>query len=281
MVNYCRKEWLVKFMTGLWNEDSVWWDPRTWFNTTTTETKEEKIDIAGVSYRETLTTKTDSKGGIYYQELKQVFVNEKGEIVEVTTTFKNGERKQTYTIQSNGTKKSREMKYDDAGQKNLIGVEGFTSDSTFGALMLGTTLEDGVMWAGAGSTLPNEPDNSAVIVDTDTFGRPYEMSYVLHNGVPAIALEKDGNIPTVKPNGNEGPNKGKMQANGIRIHYGWRNKSRGSLGCQTIRPGSDLGYKEAKDKMKHYRKYKNFIDVMIPEEKRLVGRFIGYYYLER
>lgn len=56
MVNYCRKEWLVKFMTGLWNEDSVWWDPRTWFNTTTTETKEEKIDIAGVSYRETLTT---------------------------------------------------------------------------------------------------------------------------------------------------------------------------------------------------------------------------------
>ena len=173
------------------------------------------------------------------------------------------------------------MKYDDAGQKNLIGVEGFTSDSTFGALMLGTTLEDGVMWAGAGSTLPNEPDNSAVIVDTDTFGRPYEMSYVLHNGVPAIALEKDGNIPTVKPNGNEGPNKGKMQANGIRIHYGWRNKSRGSLGCQTIRPGSDLGYKEAKDKMKHYRKYKNFIDVMIPEEKRLVGRFIGYYYLER
>ena len=122
---------------------------------------------------------------------------------------------------------------------------------------------------------------NAVIVDTDTFGRPYEMSYILHNNVPAMTLEKDGRIPVIGVNQNEGPNKGKTFATGIRIHYGWRNKSRGSLGCQTIRPGSDLGYKEAKDKMKHYRKYKNFIDVMIPEEKRLVGRFIGYYYLER
>ena len=39
--------------TGLWNEDSVWWNPLTWLNKTTTETKKETTDIAGVSYQET------------------------------------------------------------------------------------------------------------------------------------------------------------------------------------------------------------------------------------
>lgn len=267
--------------TGLWNEDSVWWNPLTWLNKTTTETKKETTDIAGVSYQETRTIKTGFQGVVYYQELKQVFVNEKGEIVEVTTKIENGETKQTYTIQANGTKKTKKLDYKEASQRNLIGIEGFTSDPIFGALMLGITLEDGVIVAGGGSTLPNYPDKSAVIVDTDTFGRPYEMSYILHNNVPAMTLEKDGRIPLVDANQNEGLNKGKMYATGIRIHYGWHNRWRGSLGCQTIQPGSNKGFKKPQDKIKNYGKYMNFIDYMVPEDKRQEYRFIGYYYLER
>ena len=167
-------------------------------------------------------------------------------------------------------------------------MEGFTSDPTFGAIMIATTQKDGAVFALAGSSKPNMKDGKATgaeIVDTDTYGRPYKMTYGTHHKFASLVLEDGGLIPTTELNPYEGtedkpnPNHGTMFASEVMIHYGYHNGWRGSLACQTIRPGSTIGYD--KEGFKGYPDYIDFMNYAIPNNKRTDGAFIGYYYLER
>ncbi len=252
-------------------------------NYTKTSSWSAKTDIPGVSYSET-STKTVIDGKSQSDTLAQKFENkDKNTSIEITTTSTaDGRTNQYYTITMADEVKIVPLEYGKDGVADIIGVEGFTSDPTFGAIMIATTQKDGAVFALAGSSKPNVDQETGQpkggrIVDTDTFGRPYEMTYGTHNGFPALVLEGGKAIQTI----DENPNQNYQNfATEIMIHYGYTNTNRGSLGCQTIRPGSVYGYK---DKL-NYTGYNDYIDFMksvIPNNQRKEGTFVGYYYLER
>ncbi len=261
-------------------------------NYTKTSSWNSKTDIPGVSYSET-STETFLEGKSQSNTLTQKFDNKdkKASIEITTTTTADGKTTQKYTItKPDGTTKTRDITYGEDGLADIIGMEGFTSDPTFGALMIATTQKHGAVFASAGSTKPNiDPKTGkptgAEIVDTDTFGRAYEMTYGTHNGKPALVLEGGGKIRTTVKNPNPGtkndpnPNYDTMYASEIMIHYGYHNAWRGSLGCQTIRPGSAIPYD--RKGFAEYTNYSNFMDSVLSNMKRTDGVFIGYYYLER
>ena len=252
-------------------------------NFTKSSSWSSKTDIPGVSYSET-STETYTDGKSKGKTLTQKFENkDKNTSIEITTTTTaDGKTNQYYTITTPDEVKLVPLEYGKDGVADIIGVEGFTSDPTFGAIMIATTQKDGAVFALAGSTKPNiDPDTGkpkgGTIVDTDTYGRPYEMTYGAHNDFLALVLEGGKAITTIDENPNQNNQK---FATEIMIHYGYTNTNRGSLGCQTIRPGSAYGYK---DKV-HFTGYDDYIDFMnsvIPNNQRTEGAFVGYYYLER
>ncbi len=248
------------------------------------------IGIPGVSYKEKVTiTYKDHKvvGG----DAVQTFVNEKGDLVEITTKASAKEFEQSYTLRTkDGTCEVTEnMKYKvgEAGKKqtNVIAIEGFVKTKQgnaeyYGALMVATTKQ-GAIGAWQGSTLSNDSSQYATI-EQSPINEPYTMTKVVHSSsyenYNAIALEQNGPVPTTVPNPNKGtkknpnPNYNLMQATGIHIHSGFSSTSRGSHGCQTIFPGTG--------NYPHGGNWNSFYEA-VNRNNAKDGEFIGYYYLTR
>ena len=256
-----------------------------------TETEErtftaEETGIPGVSYKEkvTITYKgTKPVGG----EVVQTFVNEKGDLVEITTSISSKDGfSQSYTVKTkDGTYHiSETIKYKDgdAGNKqtNVIAIEGFIKNKQsnpeyYGALMVVTTKQ-GAIGAWQGSTLSNDSSKYATIAESSV-DQPYTMTKVVHpssyGDYDAIAIEKNDKVPTTEPNPNsESDYYNQWYASGIHIHSGFSKTSRGSKGCQTIFPGTGS--------YPHGGNWKSFYKT-VNRNNAKNGEFIGYYYLTR
>ena len=261
-----------------------------------TETYEREIPakhvgIPGVSYKEKVTI-TYKNHKVVGGETVQTFINEKGDLVEISTKASAKEFEQSYTVRTkDGTYEVTEnIKYKDgeAGKKqtNVIAIEGFVKNKQgnaeyYGAIMVATTKQ-GAIGAWQGSTLSNDSSQYATIAQSP-LNDPYTMTKVVHpssyGNYDAIALEKDGPVRTTEPNPNPGtekdpnPNYNLMQATGIHIHSGFSETSRGSHGCQTIFPGVGTTYP-------HGGNWNSFYDAVNRNHAK-DGEFIGYYYLSR
>lgn len=175
--------------------------------------------------------------------------------------------------------KTRDISYSAVNQKNFVAVEGFLSDKKFDALRVVVT-QYGVEMIMAGSTLPNNSGKHATIASTDLVGKPYSLSYVEHKGVSALAFENNGLVPLEKLNPYQGK-KGQPKSNyntcyatGIRDHYGWHDAWRGSMGYQTVKPGSAKGY-NSKDKVANYKSYMEYMNYMILERSGQWANLLG------
>ncbi len=254
--------------------------------------------IDGVSYKEKV-TQTYKKNKLVASETTQMFMSDAGEVTIVTKNSDSDGFSQTYTFvssdKSNTVDKTITFKSGEEGDKqtNIITTEGFINtnknnftDDPFGALMIATTKQ-GAIGAWQGSSLPNK---SAYATIAETTGEPLIMTKMHHKGDPtlyaAVGVNMTADLLWKTPTEGLNPYPGKLDdqgkvipgtanpnyntpfATGIEIHSGDSNTNRGSMGCQTVKPGlNGANWNEFSNAMK--------LDSLKD------GAFIGYYYLVR
>ena len=157
------------------------------------------------------------------------------------------------------------------------------------------TTKQGAIGAWQASSLPN---NSGYATIAATSGDPLVMTKMHHKGDPTLydaigvnmtaakewktgtevlnpyqgELDEQGNV--IK--GTENPNYNTMFATGIEIHSAWDDVTRGSHGCQTIKPGVKYG-----NGSKKYGKGPTWLEFQktMKLSSYKDNAFIGYYYL--
>ncbi|MGE5581085.1 MAG: RHS repeat-associated core domain-containing protein, partial [Bacillota bacterium] len=246
----------------------------------------EDVGIPGVSYKEKVTV-TYKNHKVVNGETVQTFINEKGDLVEITTKASAKEFEQSYTVRTkDGTYEVTEninYKAGEAGKKqtNVIAIEGFVKNKQgnaeyYGAIMVATTKQ-GAIGAWQGSTLSNDSSQYATIAESP-LNDPYTMTKVVHHSSKyedynAIALEGNGKVSTEEVNPNpDSDYYNQWYANGIHIHSGFSPTSRGSHGCQTVFPGTG--------NYPHGGNWNSFYEA-VNRNNAKDGEFIGYYYLTR
>ena len=255
--------------------------------------------IDGVSYKEKV-TQTYKKNKLVASETTQMFMSDAGEVTIVT---KNGTSSdsfsQTYTFVSKDRSKTVDktitFKSGEEGnnQTNIITTEGFVNknsnnfiDDPFGALMIATTKQ-GAIGAWQASSLPNSSKYAEIAATT---GDPLIMTKMYHKGDPdlyaSIGINMTADLLCKTPTEGLNPYPGKLDdqgkvipgtanpnyntpfATGIEIHSGDTNTNRGSMGCQTVKPGLNGA---------NWNEFSNAMRLDTLKD----GAFIGYYYLIR
>lgn len=274
----------ISVLNGIQNVQELFKDAnRT--ETFESEIPAEDVGIPGVSYKEKVTI-TYKNHKVVNGETVQTFINEKGDLVEITTKASAKEFEQSYTVRTkDGTYEVTEninYKAGEAGKKqtNVVAIEGFVKNKQgnaeyYGALMVATTKQ-GALGAWQGSTLSNDSSTYATI-EQSPLNEPYTMTKVVHpskhGNYDAIAIEGNGKVPTTKANPNpDSDYYDQWYANGIHIHSGFSATSRGSQGCQTIFPGTGTYPKGGN--------WKSFYEA-VNRNNAKDGEFIGYYYMTR
>lgn len=279
-----------------------------------------RTGIDSVNYRTITITGKNSEGDTVGSIVLQQFVNNEGATVTVLTTNFNNEVEQYYGIRDSKGEQVAEgaINYDFQGQRNLIAVDGFIKNDTFGALFL-CVDQKGVTAGFQGSTLPQGGIRNSNGTYSTTKGKIlnegiYDM-YSHHHGSlrgnvwnydNTISLNEVGTGYQREPvNCYDG-----KTAIGVNIHSGQRS-GRASTACQNIAPhsnwftigsngslsrhngfatGNPPGGKDNHHTVTHSEQetywgtWAAFSDIMVPHtptEPARNGIFLGSYYLNR
>ncbi len=255
--------------------------------------------IDGVSYKDK-GTRTYKDHKLVSTETTQVFMSDAGEVTIVTKEGSDG-FSQTYTYESSqdnskSVTKTITFRSGEEGdnQTNIITTEGFVNKNSqgngkdpYGALMVATTKQ-GAIGAWQASSLPNSSDYAEIAATSD----PLIMTKAQHKGkYDSVLLNYGRQISTTGLNpyegefdaqgklipGTENPNYNQMFATKIEIHSGYTDFSRGSHGCQTVKPGGvKPGEGDAKyGKGTSWQEFQKTMKLSSYND----GDFIGYYYL--
>jgi hypothetical protein len=227
----------------------------------------------------------DAAGSIQWKV--DMYLNENGDMITISTIKIGNTFDQSYTIQSANGLVVREEKLEYvsgicgvSNQRNVIAVEGFVSGATYSRAIMIVVNREGTVGAWQGSTLPKDPEKYATIAETET-GKPLRMTKGMHYGskakYEAIIFNDNDPVATTVPNPNEDSKYfGLYLADHIHLHSAFSDTNTGSAGCQTIRPFDD----GSKYNTTRGVGWNTFYKAVGGTDAK-IGDFLGYYYLIR